>query len=520
MTEHKKVFETNVRFSKSKIWEMQRNYFDEKGVKAWSNQVPFYITSNPVIANKYVDMTLNFIQECDTKNLLNSNEPLYIVELGTGPGKFSFYILIEIFEKQKRMGLEHIKICYVMTDFTQENMKYWQNHAALKPYIEAGKLDFAIFNLENSKSIPLYYAKKEIIEEESGNPLIVYANYIFDTVTHDAFAVANHALMESTVNILTSARNPKKVTLDNIEVNFKDIPIKKHPYYKNTDIEEVLKFYKNNLDNTHFLIPISSLKCIEVLLKISKNKLFLIVTDKSHVQLNEYKNCYSHNVTFHSSISLKVNLHAVGEFFRLKKGFAYQQDTHKGIKTSVFASGFQMDTFEKTKKSIEKNIHDFSPADYFTFHSFMRKQIEHTTFESVVSHIKLSQYCPHVLSIFTDKIKEELKNQDENILLMFAGILEKVAKNFYYLPDNRDSLKDIADILKLMQFYERALLYYEESIRYFGENHITLFEIGACFYEMGKPEITMEKFKYAATLTTDNEYLIENIKMLEGLISK
>ena len=50
-------------------------------------------------------MTLSFIQECSEKNLLNTNEPLYIAELGTGPGKFSFYILNEIFEQQKKWDL-------------------------------------------------------------------------------------------------------------------------------------------------------------------------------------------------------------------------------------------------------------------------------------------------------------------------------------------------------------------------------------------------------------------------------
>lgn len=519
MTEYKKVFETNVRFSKSKIWEMQRDYFDEQGVLAWANQVPFYITSNPVIASKYVAMTLSFLQDCAQKKLLNANKPIYIVELGTGPGKFSFYILKEIFALQKQMGLENFKICYVMTDFTLSNMKYWQSHVSLKPYVDEGKLDFALFNLEKSNTFELVNAKKEItIDDENDNPLIVFANYIFDTVNHDAFAIIDHELMESTVNIYSSARNNKKVSLENIDVHFKNIPIKKFPYYKNPSFNELLTIYKNNLNDTHFLIPIGSLKCIETLLKIAKNKLFLIATDKAHVELNEYKDNSRHNVTFHSSISLKVNLHAVGEFFRLKKGFAFQQDAHKGIKTSVFTTGYEMDSFTKTLSSIDKHIHDFSPADYFNIHSFMRKNTESSIFDSILGHLKLSQYCPHVFSVFIDKIKEEIKSCDEIIMHMFAGILEKVAQNFYYMPSNKDSLKDIADVFKIMHYYERALHYYEESIQFFGEDHITLFEIGACYYEMGQPEITLEKFRYAATTTEDNGYLLENIKMLEGLL--
>lgn len=42
------------RFTEAPIWELQRKYYEELGMKAWNNdQVPQYITSNPMIATAY-----------------------------------------------------------------------------------------------------------------------------------------------------------------------------------------------------------------------------------------------------------------------------------------------------------------------------------------------------------------------------------------------------------------------------------------------------------------------------------
>ena len=48
MTDNK---QQRYRFSEAPIWDLQRAYYEEEGMKAWNNdQVPQYITSNPMIA--------------------------------------------------------------------------------------------------------------------------------------------------------------------------------------------------------------------------------------------------------------------------------------------------------------------------------------------------------------------------------------------------------------------------------------------------------------------------------------
>ena len=45
------------------------------------------------------------------------------------------------------------RIVYVMTDFTWNNLKFWNDHESLRQYFECGLLDIAIFDAVNDESI-------------------------------------------------------------------------------------------------------------------------------------------------------------------------------------------------------------------------------------------------------------------------------------------------------------------------------------------------------------------------------
>ena len=47
-----------------------------------------------------------------------------------------------------------------MTDFTQNNFNFWEAHPGLRPFIEAGALDLAIFDAVHDPVIHLAHAKK------------------------------------------------------------------------------------------------------------------------------------------------------------------------------------------------------------------------------------------------------------------------------------------------------------------------------------------------------------------------
>ena len=65
---------------------------------------------------------------------LDVNEPLYIIELGAGSGKFSFFMLKALDELKSICDFPMNKIVYIMTDFTENNFNFWSDHPSLKVF--------------------------------------------------------------------------------------------------------------------------------------------------------------------------------------------------------------------------------------------------------------------------------------------------------------------------------------------------------------------------------------------------
>src|SRR5260370_23820590 len=81
------------RLSESQIWEWQRQYFEGKGIQAWSaGEVPQYITSNAYIAAAYSRIVLGWTDALRAGSL-DKDQPVYILELGAGSGRFAYKML-------------------------------------------------------------------------------------------------------------------------------------------------------------------------------------------------------------------------------------------------------------------------------------------------------------------------------------------------------------------------------------------------------------------------------------------
>src|SRR5262245_61222958 len=88
--------ECDVPLSQSLIWRRQREFYIQRGLKAWSqDRVPEYITNNPFIAEIYARIVAEFLGECMAAG---AQRPLRIVELGAGSGKFSYLFLRQLGE--------------------------------------------------------------------------------------------------------------------------------------------------------------------------------------------------------------------------------------------------------------------------------------------------------------------------------------------------------------------------------------------------------------------------------------
>ncbi|CAM9533973.1 unnamed protein product, partial [Chrysoparadoxa australica] len=197
------------RFSESHIWKIMMSFYDKTGVESWSHGiVPYFITCNAFIGRGYARVLAAYLADCMRqigKAKLNKDEKLYILELGAGSGKFSFFMLKALQEMSGRLAFPFSNIVYVMTDFTTKNFDFWDNHQALKPFIKDGHLDMCIFDASKDTSMTLAKSKTVLRPQSCVNPICVVANYLFDTLSHDMFQVSPEGeLLEGLISVGTT----------------------------------------------------------------------------------------------------------------------------------------------------------------------------------------------------------------------------------------------------------------------------------------------------------------------------
>src|SRR4051794_10758266 len=86
------VLQADVPLSESIVWRLQRTFYGDQGIDAWSpGRVPQGATTSPILARAYARVVLGFWR--DIAPTLDPGQPMYLVELGAGSGRFAYRFL-------------------------------------------------------------------------------------------------------------------------------------------------------------------------------------------------------------------------------------------------------------------------------------------------------------------------------------------------------------------------------------------------------------------------------------------
>src|SRR5215472_2980313 len=125
--------ETDVPLSSSIIWQMQRDFYMRRGLKAWTeDMVPNFITNNPFIAEIYCKIVFSFLCDCGG---LSPEKPLRILEFGGGTGKFCYLFLRQLTDVLRRKNISPEVVHYCMTDCSPELIESWRNNSYLAEFV-------------------------------------------------------------------------------------------------------------------------------------------------------------------------------------------------------------------------------------------------------------------------------------------------------------------------------------------------------------------------------------------------
>ncbi len=511
------VLEQGQRLSDSVLWRLMRDFYDEVGVEAWAlGVVPHSVTNNPRIARAAARVILGYLRDlcraqdrrtADQPPLLDPEQPLYIVELGAGAGRFGFYFLKALKGLRGAEPARRLKICYVLTDFTRRNLEFWSDHPQLRPFLDEGVLDFAVLDAEKAQEIRLEHSGALLSAQTLRNPLVVLGNYVFDTLTADAFQVRQGHLLESLVTV--TADSPKSLECDRYELLDRLRVRYEHreagdDYYDSADWNRILREYRQSLGDTGVSLPVGAFRCLENLLQVSGGRLLLLATDKSFNHLEQFNLLGDPEPVIHGSFSLSVNFHALGRLCEIRGGLALHSSLRDSSLDHVaLLQDPRLDSADELRLAFREAMDQTMPVDFLRLQMALDPWPDGRPLLLALEILRLSGWDPDVLFSLSSSLAEGLSQPDPTLHREFTEALERIWANYYHYTHQRDVAFEIARIFQCMSRFHEALRFYQSSLALFGEGPVTRYNMGLCYYGLGHLEAALDGFRQALEQAPD-----------------
>lgn len=479
--------------SNSILWQRMHEYYAHLGTEVWEEEVvPQQITNNTYLANNYAKLIIAQIQDyilADGKP--SDDSPFYILEIGAGHGRLSFYLLENLRQAFAVFGWPTKWLKYIMTDISEKSLETWQAHHALKPFMDEGLLDVAVYNASKDTEIKLAISGEHIKAHTISKPLFVIGNYIFDTLAHDAFQVINHQMHEVELVI----KNQDKIEKGELKDYFKDAeyafikhPISTNYYDKNPILNQILQAYETECENAAFLMPIGAFQCIENFKQFTQGPVMFLVSDKGVTDKELFEDEEDPDISFHGSVSMMVNFDALRRYTELCDGKSLLMgDKGAGFQVAnfIFHANYQI---PNTTYAFTNSLSCFSPQDLFDICYIDDEPI--TTFktvESIVNILNLAEWDPNIFYDYHEQIIEKLENAETTINLQQSILngLDRAWRYFFKLEKSQDLPFAIGSTLYNLGFNEKAIEFYQHSLAYYGKDKDTYFNLTLAYQALG-----------------------------------
>ncbi|GAB6988764.1 hypothetical protein [Paenibacillus pini] len=506
------------RFSEAPIWDLQRTYFEELGMKAWNNdQVPQYITSNPMIATAYAEMIFGFLQ--DRAGNGDISETVTILELGAGAGRLAFHVLQKLCELRDYADIPLPPFRYVMTDLPFKNVEGWHNHPALLSFIQQGLLDFARFDAVHDTELNLVVSGTSIRKGDLKQPLLIVANYFFDSIPQELLYVGEGQIFECDVLTELPGNFDQLKPSDALKAMVLNYEYRRAPEYEAATYpyRDVIAMYQQELEDSHILFPVVGLTCLERLNQLSEAGFVLITADKGDHRLDNWKFAEPPELILHGSFSLTANYHAI-QYVLERRGAQSLFTTHhyKNINVGCICMLDNPNSYANTRLAYRRCIERFGPDDFFSMKEWVDQHVDTLGIQQILAFWRLGGYdaeffiqsAKRISSLLLDISDEELADIQNGIHMMWSS--------YYVLEQRYDLALDAGLLLFEMEMYEDAKRFLEISIHADEDEPVptVLYCLAICCYELELEEEAMEYTREALVIEPDHE---EALALLNAL---
>lgn len=509
--------------SNSILWQRMHEYYAHLGTEVWEEEVvPQQITNNTYLANNYAKQIIAQIQDYIAANgQPKDDSPFYVLEIGAGHGRLSFYLLENLRQAFSNFGWPKNWLKYLMTDISEKSLETWQTHHALKPFMDDGWLDIAKYDANQDAQIKLALSGEVIAHNTITKPLFVICNYIFDTLSQDAFQVIGHKMHEVELII----KNEAQLNKGHLKDFFKDAQYQflKHPintdYYSEYPIlNSILKAYETECEDAAFLMPLGAIQCIENMKKFANGTVMFLVSDKGVTDKDLFEEDEDPDISYHGSVSMMVNFDALRRYTELCGGNCLLMgDRGAGFQVVNFI--FQADyPIPHTTYTFNNSLSCFSPQDLFDICYIDDEPI--TTFktaEAIVNILNLAEWDPSIFYDYHEQLLEKLEKDEITVNLQHSILngVERTWRYFFKSEKSQDIPFAIGSILFNMGFNEKAIEYYLQSLAYYGKDKDTYYNLTLAYQASGDHVKAQEMINESAKFLPNDAAIAELLSDLE-----
>ena len=503
-------------FSESLIWQLNRDFYQDTGIDAWSKSiVPHNMTSNSLVGKTYAELILGFLKDLASKGQLN--ETVYILELGAGHARLAFHIIKHLEALKTLLDVELPPYCYILSDIVSDNLNFFKNHRQLQTYFEQGILDYAYFDAIENTTIQLKHSNTQIDVKDLNQPMIAIANYFFDSIPNDLFLVQNKTISTCSV-ALKSSVNPKEAgaaeLLKNINVSYQKTSLT-DTFYPNKISNEILEEYKNTLNESYLFFPQKSFECLNHLMSFSKKGLMVLSMDKGFHEIHDLDKKEEPEIITHGSFSLWVNYHALGQFCKKKGGkalFPAFSTFHSELACLLFLS--ENDSYQYTHAAYERFVNNFGPDDFNSIKKLTYRILPKLTLIELIAFLRLSAYDSTFFIKALPQLKSASRRINFNQRKRLAENLHQVWNLFFDLNESYDLPYELGGFFYDLGFYQDALDYFQHAINASGLKDDIYYNQILCYYQLRKDTLFYSTLKEAKE-AFPNSTLFESLDKLD-----
>jgi hypothetical protein len=477
------VVEDDVPLSRSILWDLQRRFYMGRGPEAWGGgEVPSWITSNPLMAAFYAELVVAWAIEGlrTSPPRIRTDEPVVILELGAGPGMLGHRFLTRLVDLEEIWRPTGLSFRYVMTDLVPANVAFWKDHPRLAPFFASGLLSVARFDPLNDGAAVYPEGQRPIVAGSTLNPIVVLANYFFDSIPTDLIRVGEgtawRAHLTTTAPTALEPR-PDPSVISDLEHTWTWREYDEAPYGGVQD--ELVQFYTDALEEAHFPFPVGGFATMEVLDELSAGRMLLLTADKGANDLQRFGGTEHQNIVRHGDgFSFDANPDAIARWAVAKGGFALHNGPLAPLSITAIVLGAARGDCTSTQLMWRHHTDARDPSEFYPHLKGFIDGDAPTTGRHLLTLLRESAWDPYILSTLQRKAAGKIRKLGERDRNRLVDALRRTWRNYYHLGEKQDVPFLFGTVAFEVEAWEDARTWFEASVELHGRAPAALHNIG------------------------------------------